>query len=80
AKTSEDVARAWLKKQAIWQIYLAAPRHIPRPKFDIATPNEVHQAEPLDLVLSCVGHKLLLDSLAELLLGDCVYYTLGTLL
>ncbi|MEW8445937.1 MAG: transposase family protein [Candidatus Thiodiazotropha sp.] len=57
AKTSEDVARAWLKKQAIWQIYLAAPRHIPRPKFDIATPNEVHQADLLFLPHDRVGKR-----------------------
>ena len=44
AKVSENVTRGWLKKQVIWQIYLPAPRHIPRPKFDIATPNEVHRA------------------------------------
>ena len=44
AKVSENVARGWLKKQAIWQIYLTALRDIPQPTFDIATPNEVHQA------------------------------------
>ena len=49
AKVSEHVARCWLKKQAIWQIYLPAPRHIPRTKFDIATPNELHQADLLFL-------------------------------
>ena len=27
-KVSEDEARAWLKKQAIWQIYLLAPRTV----------------------------------------------------
>ena len=43
AKVSEDVARAWLKKQAIWQIYLPAPRHVPRPKFNVIVPNKVHQ-------------------------------------
>ena len=43
AKVSENAARGWLKKQSIWQIYLPASRHILRPKFDIATPNEVHQ-------------------------------------
>ena len=47
-KVSENVARGWLKKQAIWQIYLPATRHIP-PKFDIATPNGVHQADLLFL-------------------------------
>ncbi|MEW8689037.1 MAG: hypothetical protein AB2556_24725 [Candidatus Thiodiazotropha sp.] len=49
AKTSEDLGRAWLKKQAIWQIYLGAPRHIPQPKFNIATPDEGHQADLLFL-------------------------------
>ena len=49
AKVSEDVARTWLKKQAVWQIYLPAPRQIPRPKFDVSTPNEVHQADLLFL-------------------------------
>lgn len=49
AKVSEGVARDWLKKQAIWQVYLPAPRHIPRPKFDESMPNRVHQADLLYL-------------------------------
>ena len=49
AKVSKDVAQAWLKKQAIWQIYLPAPRHVPRSKFDVPVPNEVHQADLLFL-------------------------------
>ncbi|KAK3748552.1 hypothetical protein QZH41_010225 [Actinostola sp. cb2023] len=49
AKVSEPVAQAWLSKQALWQIYLPAPQHIPRPRFDISTPNEVHQADLLFL-------------------------------
>jgi hypothetical protein len=51
AKVSEGVAKDWLKKQAIWQIYLPAVRstHIPRPKFDVPVPNEVHQADLLFL-------------------------------
>ena len=32
---TEQQAKDWLKKQAIWQIYLPAPRHIPRPKFEV---------------------------------------------
>ena len=39
AKVPENVAKQWLYKQAIWQIYLRAPRYVPRPKFDVATPN-----------------------------------------
>ena len=42
-KVSEDVAKRWLAKQALWQIYLPAPRYIPRPKFDVSLPNAVHQ-------------------------------------
>ena len=49
AKVSHEVAKTWLKKQAIWQIYLPAPRRIPRPKFDVAIPNNVHQADLLFL-------------------------------
>ena len=49
AKVTEQQVKDWLKKQVIWQIYLPTPRHIPRPKFDVAVPNEVHQAELLFL-------------------------------
>ena len=49
AKVPEDNAKQWLYKQAIWQIYLPAPRYVPRPKFDVATPNSVHQADLLFL-------------------------------
>ena len=45
----ENVSKQWLYKQAIWQIYLPAPRHVPSPKFDVATPNSVHQADTLFL-------------------------------
>ena len=57
AKVPEDVAKDWLKKQAIWQIYLPAPRRIPRPKFDVPTPNEVHQADLLFLPHDRLGRK-----------------------
>ena len=49
AKVPENVAKQWLYKQAIWQIYLPALRYVPRPKFDVATPNSVHQADLLFL-------------------------------
>ena len=48
-KAPENVAKQWLYKQAIWQIYLPAPRYVPRPKFDVATPNSIHQADLLFL-------------------------------
>ena len=44
-KVPEDVVKQWLFKQEIWQIYLPALRYVPRPKFDLATPNSVHQAD-----------------------------------
>ena len=50
-KVSADVVHSWLKKQAIWQIYLPTPRYVPHPKFDVATPNGVHQAD-----LVCLPH------------------------
>ena len=49
AKVSEDAAKQWFFKQALWQIYLPAPRYKPRPKFDAPTPNAVHQADLLFL-------------------------------
>ena len=49
AKVSEDVARNWLMKQALWQVYLPAPRYIPRPKFDVPVPDKVHQTDLLYL-------------------------------
>ena len=57
AKVTEKQAKDWLKKQAIWQIYLPAPRHIPRPKFDVAVPNEVHQADLIFLPHDRVRQK-----------------------
>ena len=49
AKVREDTAKQWLIKQALWQIYLPAPRYITRPKFDVSVPNSVHQADLLFL-------------------------------
>ena len=49
AKVPQDIAKQWLYKQAIWQTYLPALRYVPRPKFDVATPNSVHQADLLFL-------------------------------
>ena len=64
AKVTEQQAKDWLKRQAIWQIYLPAPRRVPRPKFDIATPNEVHQADLLLLPHDRVGRKTFRNALA----------------
>ena len=57
AKVSEEEAKSWLKKQAIWQIYLPAPKYIPRPTFDVKIPNEVHQTDLLFLPHDRRGRK-----------------------
>ena len=49
AKVSEEKAREWLEKQALWQIYLAPPEYIPRPRWTVSKPNQVHQADLLFL-------------------------------
>ena len=57
AKVTEQQAKEWLKRQAIWQIYLPAQGHVPRPKFDVVVPNEVHQADLLFLPHDRIGRK-----------------------
>ena len=42
AGVSEEVAKVWLIKQAIWQIYFPAPKHILGPAFNVQSPNVVH--------------------------------------
>jgi len=57
SKVSDEVYLAWLKKQAMWQIYLPSPKYIPRPKFDEDRPNAKHQADLLFLPHDRVGVK-----------------------
>ena len=57
AKVPEVVAKEWLFRQALWQIYLPAPRYIPRAKFDVPTPNKVYQADLLFLPHDKVGRS-----------------------
>ena len=40
AGVSENEAKEWLKKQALWQIYLPSPRYMPRPHWTVDKPNE----------------------------------------
>ena len=44
-----------LKKQAVWQIYLPAPKKIIRPRFDVSAKDEIHQADLLFLPHDTVG-------------------------
>ena len=57
ANVSEEEAKGWLEKQALWQIYLPPPKYIPRPHWSIDIPNKVHQADLLFLPHDKVGRK-----------------------
>ena len=58
AGVSEDDARKWLEKQAIWQIYLSPPEYIPRPRWTVSKPNQVHQADLLFLPHDTIRGKV----------------------
>jgi len=49
AKVPEEAAKKWLVRQVLWQIFVPALKQIHRPKFDVPTPNKVHQANLLFL-------------------------------
>ena len=57
AGVSENEAKEWLNKQALWQIYLPSPRYIPRPHWTVDKPNEIHQADLLFLPHDTVRRK-----------------------
>ena len=57
AGVSENEAKEWLKKLALWQIYFPSPRYIPRPHWTVDKPNEIHQADTLFLPHDTVRRK-----------------------
>ena len=57
AKVREEETRKWLEKQALCQIYLPAPKYIPRPHWEVSKPNMIHQADLLFLPHDSVGRK-----------------------
>ena len=59
AATGVDVAivKEWLSKQAMWQIYLPPPKHIPQPHWNVSKPNFIHQADLLFLPHDTIGRK-----------------------
>ena len=59
AGVSKEKAQAFLRRQKIWQIYLAPPAHVPRPHWTPVQPNKVHQADLLFLPHDKVGRKVL---------------------
>ena len=57
ARVGEAEAKKWLEKQALWQIYLEPPEYIPRPRWTVSKPNQVHQADLLFLPHDTLGRK-----------------------
>ena len=57
-KVPTNVAKEWLSRQSLWQIFLPAPQRIPRPKLDAAVPNAVHQADLLFMPHDGVRRKV----------------------
>ena len=49
AGVDEDLAKRWLEKQALWLIYLPAPKYIPRPHRVVDKTNYLQQADLLFL-------------------------------
>ena len=49
ATVSENIAEKWLEKQALWQVYLPPPKYVPRPRWTVNKPNQIHQADLLFL-------------------------------
>ena len=43
--SDDDLAKRWLEKQAIWQIYLPAPKYIPRAHWVVDKRNYLQQAD-----------------------------------
>ena len=55
---SKEKAQHFLRRQKIWQIYLAPLAHLPRPHWTVDQPNKVHQADLLFLPHDKVGRKV----------------------
>ena len=50
--STKEEAERWLLKQPLYQIYLPAPKYIPRPNASMslfAKPNDIHQSDLLSL-------------------------------
>ena len=41
------VIKQWLSQQAFWYVHLPAPKQVDRPHYQVTTPNEMHQFDPL---------------------------------
>ena len=58
--STKEEAEKWLLKQPLYQIYLPAPKYIPRPNASMslfAKPNDIHQSDLLSLPLDKFKRK-----------------------
>ena len=55
AGVAEDDAKRWLEKQALWQIYLPAPKYVPRAHWTLDRPNYIHHSDLLYLTHETQG-------------------------
>ena len=63
-KEKPKVIKQWLSKQAFWQVHLPAPKHIDRPHYEVAIPNEMHQFDLLYMPLDTLyGNKYILSGI-----------------
>ena len=44
---SKKDKKAWLAKQAFWQVHISSPKSINHPHYKITKPNEMHQFDVL---------------------------------
>ena len=58
SREKPKVIKQWLSRQAFWQAHLPAPKSIDRPHYEVTTPNEMHQYDPLYMPLDTLyGNK-----------------------
>ena len=52
SRSTKEEAEEWLLNQPLYQIYLPAPKYVPRPNASMslfAKPNDIHQSDLLSL-------------------------------
>ena len=57
AGVDHDLAKKWLEKQPLWQIYLPVSKYIPRAHWTEDRPDYVHQADLLFVSYDTIGNR-----------------------
>ena len=57
AGADENLAKRWLEKQALWQIYLPVPKYIPKAHWTEDRLDYVHQADLLFVSYDTIGNR-----------------------